>query len=110
MPAGFHDPAVWRLLTDTLYPNAQTADSIIAALTYCKARGLDILRRPINIVSTWNSTLGKNTESFWLSINEIEITAARSGQWAGMDEPKWGPDITETFRGRRKTREGWRDS
>src|SRR5262249_44005714 len=68
------------------------------------------LKKPINIVYMWNSDLGKMVPQFWPGINEIEVTAARTKEWAGMDEPKWGPDITETFHGRRKTREGWRDA
>ena len=32
-------------------------------------------------------------------VNEIEITASRTGQWAAMDPPTWGPTIEHTFRG-----------
>jgi hypothetical protein len=32
-------------------------------------------------------------------INEVEITASRTGAWAGMDLPQWGPDVERVFRG-----------
>jgi RecT family len=54
--------------------------------------------------------LGKHVETVWPSINEIEVTAARTKEWAGMDPPQWGPLVTEKFHGRRKDRQkGWID-
>lgn len=96
----------WRVLTDAIFPSAKSADSIALALDYCKARGLDPFKRPVHIVPMWNSSLGKEVETVWPGINELQVTAARSGGWAGMDEPKWGPDIVRIFKGRKKEKKG----
>jgi len=47
----------------------------------------------------------------WPGINEIQVTASRTGKYAGMDEPKWGPDKTQTFKGVVKWKEGnaWKE-
>lgn len=100
----------WKVLVEAIFPNAKTTDSVVMALSYCKARNLDIFRRPVNIVPMWNSSLGREVETVWPGINEIQTSAARTGSWAGMDEPKWGPEVTRTFRGRRKKRDGWEDA
>ncbi|WP_295544192.1 recombinase RecT, partial [uncultured Thiohalocapsa sp.] len=42
-------------------------------------------------------------------INEVQVTASRTGRYAGIDPPRFGPDITRTFAGRAKTDAGWRD-
>jgi hypothetical protein len=42
---------------------------------------------------------------------EIQTTASRTGLWAGMDRPVWGPDKTQTFSGRYKDDDGqWQES
>ena len=51
--------------------------------------------------------LGKNVETVWPAIIEVEVTAYRPKEWAGMDPPVLGPMVTETFRGKRKDRQGW---
>src|SRR5262252_6151248 len=106
LPPGV-DAGKWRVLTEAIFPAARSASAILLALDYCRERGLDVLKKPVNIVPRWNSELGRYVESIWPSINEIETTAARTKEWAGMDEPKWGALITETFEGSRKTKKGW---
>ncbi len=69
------------------------------ALEYCRARRLDIFKRPVHIVPMWNRELKREVEGVWPGIGELETTAARSGEWAGMDEPRWGPLIERTFKG-----------
>jgi len=104
------DPGQWRVLVEAIFPNAKSPDSVLLALDYCKARGLDVMKKPVNIVPMWNTSLGRYVETVWPSINEIQVTAARTGQWAGMDEPQWGPDITKKFVGRKKDKGGWVDA
>lgn len=95
-------PAQWRVLAETTFPSAQTAAAIEMAFDYCRVRGLDIFKKPVHIVPMWSSTLRKQVETVWAGINEVQITAARTGSWAGMDSPKWGPLVKRTFKGRRK--------
>lgn len=104
------DAGQWRVLVEAIFPNAKSSDSVLLALDYCKARGLDVMKKPVHIVPVWNSLLGRETETIWPSINEIQVTAARTKQWAGMDAPAWGPDVQHTFKGRRKGKDGWKDT
>lgn len=101
------DRGGWKVLVEAIFPNARTVDSVVMALSYCKARNLDIFKRPVNIVPMWNSSIGREVETVWPGINEIQTSAARTGSWAGMDEPRWGPDEKRTFKGRKKTKDGW---
>ena len=95
-------PESWRVLVETTFPSAKTAEAIEMAFDYCKVRGLDIFKKPVHIVPMWNSTLRKETETIWVGINEIQITAHRTGQFAGIDSAKWGPLVTKTFSGEKK--------
>lgn len=99
-PAGMSiTPSQWRVLTDAIFPSAKTPEAIALALDYCVARKLDPFKRAVHIVPMWNSSLRKEVETVWPGINELQVTAARTGQWAGMDEPRWGPLIKRTFKG-----------
>ena len=57
----------------------------------------------------WSKALGREVETVWPGINEVQITAARTGQWAGLDTARFGPDITRVFVGRARTDSGWQD-
>jgi hypothetical protein len=59
----------------------------------------------------WSAALGRSVETVWPSIMEIQTTASRTGLWAGMDRPVWGPDMTQTFSGRYKDEnEQWQET
>jgi len=94
-------PAQWRVLVETTFPSAQSPESIEMAFDYCKVRGLDVFKKPVHIVPMWNSALRKQVETIWPGINEVQITAARTGQWAGMDPANWGPMVKKKFKGER---------
>jgi phage recombination protein Bet len=108
MPANIEgvDERKWRVLTDAVFPLAKSAASIELALDYCRARNLDVMKKPVHIVPMWSAAAGRQVETIWPSINEIEVTAARTGAWAGMDPPIWGETIELTLRG---TRTVWRN-
>lgn len=113
MPSGLDgiDQRKWRVLAESVFPNAKTSEAIVMAIDYCVARKLDPFKRPVNIVPMWNSSLGKEVETIWPGINEVQTTAARTGKYAGMDEPKWGKDVTRKFQGVRKYKDGstWKE-
>lgn len=99
-PADFTGtPTQWRVLTETIWPSAKSAEAIQLAIGYCAARHLDPFKRPVHIVPVWNSALRREVETVWPGINELLTTAARSQSFAGVDEPEWGPDDTRTFSG-----------
>nr|WP_321986173.1 phage recombination protein Bet [uncultured Lichenicoccus sp.] len=100
MPPGTNlDVAQWSVLCDAIWPGAKTPEGVRMALDYCRVRKLDPFKRPVHVVTTWNSALRREVETVWPGINELQTTAARTGDWAGMDEPKWGPMTTQTFKG-----------
>lgn len=104
------DEAKWRVLSEMTFPMARTAQAIVMVLEYCRARGLDPLKRPVHIVPMWNAALGREVETVWPGINEVQTTAARTGLWAGMDSPRFGPELTRSFRGRRRNGDAWEDA
>ena len=99
----------WKVLTESIFPSAKSADGILLAVRYCQARGLDVLKRPVHVVPMWSKALGREVETVWPGINEVQITAARTGQYAGLDPARFGPELTQTFQGRAKTEDGWQD-
>ena len=92
----------WKVLTEVTFPMAKTPEAIMMALDYCKARKLDIFKKPVHVVPMWSAALGRSVETVWPSIMEIQTTASRTGLWAGMDRPVWGPEVTQSFTGRFK--------
>lgn len=98
------EPGQWRVLVESVWPSAQSADAVFLALDYCRSRKLDPFKRPCHIVPMWNSTLRKNVETVWPGISDIRTTAARTTEYAGADETIFGDEITETFEG--KTHQG----
>lgn len=97
----FHvDRGGWRVLCDSVFPSAQSFDAIVMALSYCKVRGLDVFKRPVHIVPMWSSAAGRMIETVWPSISELRTTAFRTGQYAGMEEPEFGPVIERIFKGK----------
>ena len=103
------DLNTWKVLTESIFPSAKTAEGILLAVRYCQARSLDVLKRPVHVVPMWSKALGREVETIWPGINEVQITAARTGQYAGLDPARIGPEITRVFEGRAKTEDGWRD-
>lgn len=89
----------WRALVDAIFPSAKTTEAIELGLAYCRARKLDIFKRPIHIVPVYDSKLKREVETVWAGIGELRTTAARTNAWAGNDEAEFGPDVTETFTG-----------
>lgn len=94
------DTTVWTTLQNSVFPGAKD-ESILLAVDYCKARKLDILKKPCHIVPmsvTDAKTGNKNWRDVIMpGIYEQRITAFRTGQMAGQDEPVFGDTVT--FRG-----------
>ena len=99
------DQGGWRVLIDSVWPGAKSADAVALALSYCKARRLDPFKRPVHIVPMWNSTLRQEVETVWPGISEIRTTATRTGQYAGSDPAIFGDECTKEFTGATKSGE-----
>ena len=92
--------AIWNALENSIFPGAQRG-SIIMAVDYCRARSLDILQKPVHIVRM-QVTVPNSKDKAWRDIvmpgiGLYRIQASRSKDFAGIDEPEFGPDVTETF-------------
>lgn len=96
------DKSGWKALVEAVYPLAKTPDSVVMALSYCKARKLDPFKKPVHIVPMWDSKKKGYVETIWPGISEVRTTAFRTGQYAGCDEAEFGPTIEKTFTGKVK--------
>jgi phage recombination protein Bet len=89
------DKTAWKPLVEAIFPNAQTTDAVILALSYCKARKLDPFKRCVHIVPIYNRDMKCMVDTIWPGIGELRTTAFRTGEYAGRSETVFGPDITQ---------------
>lgn len=89
------DQSAWRVLTDAVFPAAERPESIIMALAYCRARNLDIFKKPVQIVPIYDKKRGGMVDTVWPGIAELRTTAMRTGSFAGFDDTAYGPMIEE---------------
>lgn len=93
-----------QVLQSSLYPGA-ALPSIRMVLGYCKAALLDPMQKPVHIVPM-RTKVGKddrgydkyeNRDTVMPGIGLYRVQAARTGQYAGQDEPKFGPDVVMNY-------------
>lgn len=93
------------VLRNSLYVGAQD-ESIRLVMGYCKASGLDPMQKPVHIVPMYASTGKKDAKGYDIKamrdvimpgIGLYRTQAARSGNYAGVTEPEFGPDVTESL-------------
>lgn len=89
-----HEAAVWSALKSSIYPGASD-QSISLVLDYCAAAGLDPMQKPVHIVPMWDSNSRSMRDVVMPGIGLYRVQASRSGQFAGMSEPEFGPMLTE---------------
>lgn len=89
------DRASWKALVEAVFPNATSVESVILALSYCRARKLDPFKRNVHIVPIWNKQTGGMIDTIWPGIGELRTTAFRTGEYAGRDQTVFGPTITK---------------
>ncbi|HVI92321.1 MAG TPA: phage recombination protein Bet [Dongiaceae bacterium] len=93
------DEGIWRAIVDAFFPSAKTIEGVRLALSYCRARKLDISKRLVHIVPIWNSALKREVETVWPGIGELRTTAHRTQIYAGADATVFGPLKEFTFTG-----------
>lgn len=98
------DSSAWQTLVNAVFPTAKTSEGVLLALSYCKARKLDVFKRPVHIVpirTKLKTPDGKDywadIETVWPGINELRTTAFRTGVYAGADPASFGPDVTSEW-------------
>jgi phage recombination protein Bet len=89
------DKASWKALVEAIFPNATSTESVILALSYCRARKLDPFKRNVHIVPIWNKDLRRYVDTIWPGIGELRTTAFRTGEYAGRCATAYGPDVTQ---------------
>lgn len=100
------DTALIEVLSNSLYPGATPA-SVLMVLDYCRAAQLDPMQKPVHIVPIWDSKLGRMRDVVMPGIGLYRTQAARSGTYAGVTEPEFGPDVTENIGGLEVTFPAW---
>ena len=100
------DSEMLNVLQNSLYPGA-AIESIKLVLSYCKAAKLDPMQKPVHIVPMWNAKSGKMIDVVMPGVNLYRTQAMRSGECAGVSEPEFGPDVTESIGGASITYPQW---
>lgn len=80
----------WQVMTKQFFPEAKSLQTIMLVGRYCKARRLDPMTKPLHIVSMWNSKTGQEEDAIWPGIALYEITAHRTGEFAGKEPTLFG--------------------
>lgn len=94
------------VLRNSLYPGAAD-ESIKLVVSYCRASQLDPMQKPVHIVPMWDSKSRQTRDVVMPGIGLYRTQAARSGQYAGVTEPEFGEDVTETLDGVAVTYPKW---
>jgi phage recombination protein Bet len=108
--AARHDQSLIDVLVHSLYPGA-SRDSASMVLAYCRAAGLDPMQKPVHIVpmnvksgnkDSYGNDIYVKKDVVMPGIGLYRVQAARTGQYAGQDEPVWGPVKTITYSERKR--------
>lgn len=86
------------VLQNSLYPGAQIG-SVRMVLGYCQAAGLDPMQKPVHIVPMWDGKQGGMRDVVMPGVNLYRTQASRTGRFAGMTEPEYGPMMEEVIGG-----------
>ena len=101
-----NDAELIQVLESSFYPGAEP-QSIQLVLGYCRAAGLDPMQRPVHIVPMWDTKRNGYRDVVMPGIGLYRTGAARTGQYAGIGDPEFGPDVTERIGGVEITYPQW---
>lgn len=104
------ESALVEVLSGSLYPGA-AHNSVVMVLAYCQAAHLDPMLKPVHIVPIWQKGQGQEkgrmVDVVMPGIGLYRIQAARTGQYAGISDPEFGPSITTKLSGVEVTYPEW---
>lgn len=92
------DQELIAVLQSSLYPGAAIG-SVQMVLNYCVAAGLDPMQKPVHIVPIWDAKAKQMRDVVMPGIGLYRTQAARSGNYAGVSDAEYGPDVTEKLGG-----------
>lgn len=95
-----------EVLESSLYPGA-SRQSIKMVLGYCRASGLDPMRKPVHIVPMWDNKAKRMRDVTMPGIGLYRTDAARTGEHVGTDEPIFGPMVDYDLSGIKVTVPEW---
>jgi phage recombination protein Bet len=98
--------AVRHALKTSLYPGASDG-AVDMVLSYCRAAGLDPMQKPVHIVPMWDAKAREMRDVVMPGIGLYRTNAARTGEFAGMSEPEFGPMVTQLIGNREVTFPEW---
>lgn len=100
------DDKLNEVLRSSFYPGASDM-SLELVKNYCKAAELDIMLRPVHIVPCWSTQQGRMVDQIMPGIGLYRIIAARTNEYAGIDEPIFGETKTQMIGGVEVTFPEW---
>lgn len=96
------DESMWNALKTSVFPGAAD-NSVLMAVDYCRSRQLDIMMKPVHIVPMYitdKQTSEKGMRDVIMpGVGLYRIQAERSGNYAGIDAPIFGPIQNVTIDG-----------
>jgi len=95
-----------HVLQTSMYPGAAMS-SIKMVVSYCRAALLDPMQKPVHIVPMWDKNSKSMRDVIMPGIGLYRTQAARTGEYGGMSEPEFGPDVTERVGGIEMTYPKW---
>jgi phage recombination protein Bet len=96
-PPAVSEAVLVEVLNGSLYPGA-AHNSVVMVLAYCKAAQLDPMLKPVHIVPIYQKGKGM-VDVVMPGIGLYRIQAARTGQYAGISEPEYGPPVAAKLSG-----------
>jgi len=99
---------LFAILESSLYPGAKL-ESIALVVNYCRAAKLDPLQKPVYIVPMSVKVGDKfvKRDVIMPGVNLYRTQASRSGGFAGVTEPEFGPMIEDNLQGVQITYPEW---
>jgi phage recombination protein Bet len=95
-----------HVLQTSMYPGA-SMPSIKMVVSYCRASMLDPMQKPVHIVPMWDKNSKSMRDVIMPGIGLYRTQAARTGEYGGMSEPEFGPDVTDRVGGVEMTYPKW---
>lgn len=103
--SGDQDEQLLDLLQASVYPTCDRY-MLVQIVRYCAALGLDPTLRPVHVLPLRDKQSQWAGEAIVPGIGAYRTIAARCG-CAGIDEPQFGPEVTEQFGPHRVTYPSW---
>ncbi len=104
--ASMPESELMEVLQSSLYPGANIP-SIKLVLGYCKAAGLDPMRKPVHIVPMWDGKAKQMRDVVMPGIGLYRTDASRTEEHVGTDDPVFGPMVEYELSGTKVTVPEW---